>query len=81
MEVHRNGQVDPSANRRFADAARNCWRSDRIGCVLLLCMSPLMGRTDLLRRKERTFCFQPSAGMARASRSAAKYTAKALKTI
>ena len=24
MDVHRNGQVDPTANRNFPDAARNC---------------------------------------------------------
>jgi hypothetical protein len=24
MDVHRNGQVDPTANRHFPDAARNC---------------------------------------------------------
>jgi hypothetical protein len=26
MDVHRNGPVDPTANRHFADAARNCGR-------------------------------------------------------
>ena len=26
MDVHRNGPVDPTANRHFPDAARNCGR-------------------------------------------------------
>jgi hypothetical protein len=26
MDVHRNGPVDPTANRHFADAARDCGR-------------------------------------------------------
>ena len=29
MDVHRNGQVDPTANRHFPDAARNCASGSR----------------------------------------------------